>query len=84
MKSKEELNALKKEVKTANNKYAELSDEDLLKVVGGVKLNETGYYICKKCGAAYKNYEVAVEHEKNCTNGSDGTSVLRPRTMEVD
>ena len=84
MKTKERLNALKKEVKTANNKYAELSDEDLLKVVGGVKLNISGYYICEKCGAAHKNYEVAVEHEKNCTNGSDGTSALRPRTVEVD
>ena len=84
MKTKEELNALKKEVKTANNKYSELSDEDLLKVVGGVTLNEAGYYICKKCGAAYENYEVAVEHEKNCTNGFKHTSKLSPRKVAVD
>ena len=35
MKSKKELNALKKEVETVNKKLAELSDEELEQVTGG-------------------------------------------------
>ena len=36
MKSKEELNALKEEVKTLNRKLAELTEEELAQVAGGV------------------------------------------------
>ena len=36
MKSKEELNALKEEVETLNKKLAELSEEELAQVCGGV------------------------------------------------
>ena len=36
MKSKEELNALKEEVKTVNEKLAELTEEELGQVSGGV------------------------------------------------
>ena len=36
MKSKEELNALKEDVETLNNKLAELNDEELKQVTGGV------------------------------------------------
>ena len=35
MKTKEELNALKKEVEALNKKLAELSDKELEEVVGG-------------------------------------------------
>ena len=35
MKTKEELNALKEEVETLNEKLAELTDEELEKVSGG-------------------------------------------------
>ena len=35
MKSKEELNALKEEVKTLNKKLAELTEEELTQVTGG-------------------------------------------------
>ncbi|MCQ2423845.1 MAG: BREX-1 system adenine-specific DNA-methyltransferase PglX [Clostridia bacterium] len=35
MKTKEELNALKKEVEALNKKLAELTDDELLLVVGG-------------------------------------------------
>ena len=35
MKTKEELNALKEEVETLNNKLAELTDEELAEVSGG-------------------------------------------------
>ena len=35
MKSKEELNALKEEVKTLNKKLAELTEEELAQVTGG-------------------------------------------------
>ena len=36
MKTKEELNALKEEVETLNQKLAELTDEELAQVSGGV------------------------------------------------
>ena len=36
MKTKEELNALKEEVETLNKKLAELTDEELAQVSGGV------------------------------------------------
>ena len=36
MKSKEELNALKEEVETLNKKLAELTEEELAQVTGGV------------------------------------------------
>ena len=36
MKTKEELNALKEEVKTLNKKLAELTEEELAQVSGGV------------------------------------------------
>ena len=36
MKTKEELNALKEEVETMNEKLHELTDEELEQVVGGV------------------------------------------------
>ena len=41
MKTKEELNALKKEVKTMNKKLAELTEEELAQVVGGTENNST-------------------------------------------
>ena len=37
MKSKEELNALKNEVETLNKKLAELNDEELEQISGGVQ-----------------------------------------------
>ena len=36
MKTKEELNALKEEVETLNKKLAELTDEELAQVAGGL------------------------------------------------
>ena len=36
MKTKEELNALKEEVETLNKKLAELSEEELVQVTGGI------------------------------------------------
>ena len=37
MKTKEELNALKEEIETLNKKLAELTEEELAQVTGGVK-----------------------------------------------
>ena len=37
MKTKEELNALKEEVETLNQKLAELTDEELAIVTGGIE-----------------------------------------------
>ena len=39
MKTKEELNALKEEVETLNKKLAELTEEELAQVAGGVIRN---------------------------------------------
>ena len=39
MKTEEELNALKEEVETLNKKLAELTEEELAQVSGGVKLD---------------------------------------------
>lgn len=36
MKSKEELTAIKEEVKTLNGKFAELTEEELEQVAGGI------------------------------------------------
>lgn len=41
MKTKEELNALKKEVETVNTKFDKLTDEDLVQVSGGDRHEET-------------------------------------------
>ena len=38
MKTKEELNALKNEVETLNGKLAELSEDELKQIVGGMKV----------------------------------------------
>ena len=43
MKTPEELNALKNEVETLNKKLAELSDEELSQVSGGVDFNITDW-----------------------------------------
>ena len=42
MKTKEELNALKEEVETLNKKLAELTDEELAQVSGGLKESDPG------------------------------------------
>ena len=38
MKSKDELNALKEEVETLNKKFAELNEDELTQITGGVQL----------------------------------------------
>ena len=43
MKTKEELNALKKEVENVNRKLAELTEEELAQVSGGVAFNITDW-----------------------------------------
>ena len=42
MKSIEELNTLREEVKTLNKKLTELTDEELAQVTGGITRVETG------------------------------------------
>ena len=48
MKTKEELNALKEEVETLNQKLAELTDEELAQVSGG-DANTSGAQQCSVC-----------------------------------
>ena len=45
MKTKEELKALKEEVETLNKKLAELTDEELAQVSGGVVLPVNPYTV---------------------------------------
>ena len=44
MKTKEELNALKEEVETLNQKLAELTDEELAQVAGGGFVDDARSY----------------------------------------
>ena len=43
MKTKEELNAIKEEVENLNRKLAELTDEELEQVAGGIDFNTTDW-----------------------------------------
>ena len=43
MKTKEELNAIKEEVENVNKKLAELTEEELAQVAGGVDFNTTDW-----------------------------------------
>ena len=62
MKTKEELNALKKEVETVNKKLAELTEEELAQVSGGAFLpvesggNDVIYFKCTKCGKFFYGF----------------------------
>ena len=53
MKTQEELNALKAEVEALKGKLAELTEEEVKQVIGGITPNSHGAYImtsCMKCG----------------------------------
>ena len=71
MKTKEELNALKNEVEVLNKKLAELSEDELKQVTGGLDLNvgyeNSGYDI------VYKKDGVEVE---DLTKPGDYTAVV--------
>ena len=53
MKTKEELNAMKKEVKTLNEKFRELTEDELTQVTGGVISQDSLINIGNK-----ENYEL--------------------------
>ena len=55
MKTQEELNAIKEEVKTLNNKLAELTDEELKQVFGGAVTFVTEKDESQKELTIYKN-----------------------------
>ena len=50
MKSKEELAALKEEVEALSRKLAELTEEELEQVTGGLLGNLRGEWLCPNCG----------------------------------
>ena len=50
MKTKEELNALKEEVETVSRKLAELSEEELTQVIGGMYTTPPNRGKCPLCG----------------------------------
>lgn len=56
MKTPEELNDLKKEIETLNRKLAELTEKELISVLGGVKestLVNQELKECPRCGRKY-------------------------------
>lgn len=53
MKTKEELNAIKEEVETVNKKLAELTDEELTQVTGGIKGNVVDMAVGVIVGGAF-------------------------------
>ena len=58
-KTKEELNALKEEVETVNEKLTDLTEEELTQVSGG----ENEYKICPYCGLYLPPYKpAAIKH----------------------
>ena len=68
MKTAEELNALKKEVETLNKKLAELTEEELTQVAGGMET-----FICPYCGCYLPSKsKVAVKHLMRHTQNEGG------------
>ena len=62
MKTKEELNALKEEVDTLNKKLAELNEDELKLVAGGLDLNlDFGKFCESDYDIVYKKDGVEVE-----------------------
>ena len=61
MKTKEELNALKEEVKAVNKKLAELTEEELKQVSGGDSGEEVK--VCRKCGRQYTGRHICFIRE---------------------
>ena len=62
MKTKEELNALKEEVDTLNKKLAELNEDELKQVAGGLDLNlDFGKFCESDYDIVYKKDGVEVE-----------------------
>ena len=49
MKTKEELNALKEEVETLNNKLSELTEDEFSQVNGGAYFCPSGEINCRNC-----------------------------------
>ena len=75
MKTKEELNALKKEVETLNEKQKELTEEELSQVSGGIIVFEKNFD-----GSAWKeNSEEIVWHsDSDAGAGNDDKVVYFP------
>ena len=68
MKTPEELNALKNEVETMNKKLAELTEEELTQVAGGMET-----FICPYCGCYLPSKsKVAVKHLMHHTQNEGG------------
>ena len=76
MKTKEELNALKEEVETLNKKLAELTEEELAQVSGGLVPipNWRGSIIGLTGGSCPEEHNIMLtgDFTGNYTNGSGG------------
>ena len=57
MKTKEELNELKIEYESLSRKLAELTDEELEQVTGGVTIIKQNLVVRRKQQQLYKNYD---------------------------
>ena len=65
MKTKEELNALKKEVEAMNKKLAELTEEELKQVSGGAPMNRVltkTQLVCPDCGYVLAEYPLGTSY----------------------
>lgn len=72
MKTKEELKALREEAEAVNKKLAELSEEELAQVSGGVDYPGVSYYEghCPECGcimSCIKDYERRIISDIHCS-----------------
>ena len=72
-KTQEELNALKEEVETLNNKLKELTEEELAQVSGGlVPIPNWMGSIISLTGGSYSEEQLTDDFTGNHANGSGG------------
>ena len=68
-KTQEELNELKEEVETISKRLAELAEEELEQVVGGIQIKRTG-----ECPICHQTVEITIGIFNNKKTGSCGHS----------
>ena len=82
MKTKEELNALKDEIETLNKKLAELSEEELLQVCGGVLTAGKDEYENVILGSVLDSGDDRYRNAKTRTGDTRGELTPEQRTSE--
>ena len=82
MKSKKELNALKKEVEILNKKFAELTEEELAEVTGGIEptLTKSWFSVADLDAGIYPDHIKAIAIHKGKTLLPGGEKIIRIKT----